>query len=126
MALLACADNVLTAEPRARIGHALHIVCAVAVVTFCGFRVSQLRNLPVIGVEVCFGDFAVTPSALLHDFELESHLVSAPDAVRRMAVDADRQLFLGMSDSMDALIEPLLDAMVAATAGRGDIGPIHA
>src|SRR3990170_2300713 len=118
MAFLAGRDHVLAREVRARVGDPLDVVGAVAVVALGRLRVAELAHLAVVGVEVRLRDLAVAAAALLHDLELETFGVGARDRVRGVAVVADRQLLVGLALErvVDALLELLLDPVVAAAA----------
>lgn len=125
---LACADNVLVAHVRPRIGDRENIVRPMTVITFGGLRVSQSGDLAVIGVKVRRRDLLVTASALGHDFQLEPGEVGAAYRVRGMTVAADRQLLVRVRDEsrVHTGFKLIRDSVVAFAAGGGDIRAIDA
>src|ERR1039457_1555211 len=112
---------------RPRIGNLLDVVSAVAVIALRGLGVTEFGNFPVIGIEIGLGNLCVATPASGHDVELESILVGAADGVGGVAVGANRQRFIGLGyrGGMHALNKLLFDAMVAVTAGGGQVLRIH-
>ncbi len=123
MALLTGLDDVLPAQVRARIGHLLDIVSTVAVVAFRSFGIPELRDLPVIRIEIRLGDFFMTPAALVHDLELKTGLIGSPDGMCGMAIVTDRNRLVDLSGyrCVDALLELFLDPMMAPSTCGGQI-----
>ena len=81
MALGTSGDDVVAVQHRTRIGGRMDLVSAVAVVAFGLGRVTQLRGLAVIGIEVRFGDRFMALATLIHDPQLEVGDVGAGDGV---------------------------------------------
>lgn len=127
VALLACLNNVLSAQVRTRIGDRQNIVCTMAVVTFRRFRVPELGDLAMVRIKVRRRDLLVAAAALCHDLELEPFRVGALDGMGSMAIVTDRQRLVGLADhgNMDAFLELILDPQMAAPARGGDVGRIH-
>ena len=128
MALLTRRYDVLPTQMRMRIGNGQDIMGTVTVITLRRFRVSKLRHLSMIGVEIRFCNRLMTPTALLHDLQFESRLISPPDCVRRVAIVAYRQWLVRFSDEhgVDAPFELLLNSMMAASARLRNILRVHA
>src|SRR5574341_2401867 len=128
VALLTGRDDVLAREVRARVGDTLDVVSAVAVVALGRLGVAELAHLAVVGVEVGLRDLDVAAAALLHDVQLEAIGVGARDRVRAVAVVADRQLLVGLAleRMVDALLELLLDPVVATAAGLRHVRAVDA
>lgn len=97
------------------------------IVAFRCFRVAELGDFAVIGVEICFGNIFVATAAFGHDVQLESLGIRPADRVRTMTITADRQFLLCLADlqRVNAALELLLNAMVAASARGRNILGIH-
>ena len=111
------ATTFAAAQVRLGIRDRQDVVRAVAVVALGGLRVAELRDLAVVGVEVRLGDLLVAPPALVHDLELEPLVVRARDRVRASGSrcrPAGSLSVLPTVAGVDALLELLLDAVVAA------------
>jgi hypothetical protein len=108
---------------RTGIGYREDVVRAVAIVAFCSLRVPELRNLPVIGVEVCVSDLAMTASALIHDVELETLFVCSTDCVGGVTIIADRQFLVafGNEPRMNARFKLIFNAVMALAARRREV-----
>src|SRR3989304_7611517 len=108
---------------RFRISDGKNVVCSVAVITLCRFRISELRNLSVVCVKVGGGDLLVTPAALCHDIQFEPFDVGPPNGMGRVTVVADGELLVRLMHHgrMDALHKLLLYSMMASTACGRDV-----
>ncbi len=128
MAFLARPDNILTTEVRTRIRNREDIVRAMAIIALCRLGISKLRHLAVISVEVSLRDRFVTAAALSHNFKLKAGRIDPPDRMCRMAIAANRQWFVCLSDFLcvDARFKLLFNTMVTASARLRDIARIHA
>lgn len=128
MALLARLHHILPAQVGARIGDRENIVRTMAVVALCRLGVPELRNLPVVRVEVGRRDCLVAPAALAHDGELESLFVGTTDGMRAVTVVAHGKLFVRCADSgrVDTLSELFLYSMMATPARCGHVFRINA
>ena len=103
------------------------IVSSVAVVTLRSFGVTQAGYFAVIRVEICFRDLAVTAAATIHDFEFERLLIGTRDLMCRVAIAANRKRLIRLchAGGVHALIELLLDSVVALSAGIRQVARIH-
>ena len=128
MAFLTCSDDILSTQMTTRIGNGQDIMGTVTVIALCRFRVSELRHLAVIGIEIRFRNRFMTTTALLHDLQFEAGLVCPSDRVSRVTIIAHRQWFVRLSDKhgVDAPFKLLLNSMMAATACLWKIFPVHA
>ena len=126
MTFLAGRRHVGPAEVRAWIRHRKHVVSSVAVITLCRFRVPQPRNFPMIGIKIGFGDLRMAASAGVHDVQSEAGFIGAPDGVGSVAVVANGKLLGGSTHllGMNAVLELLLDAVMAPAAGGRHVGCI--
>src|SRR5271157_475937 len=118
MALLAGGGHVCPAEVRAWIGYRQHVVSAMAVIALCRFRVPKFRDLPVIGLKIGLGNLLVAASACSHHVQPEAVLIRAVDGMSGMAIVAHGKWLAEPAHSlgMDAVLELLLDAVVAPAA----------
>ncbi len=100
----------------------------VTIVALCRLRVSELGDLPVVGLEVRLGNIRVAPSTLRHDLKLEPLQIGAPDRMGCVTLAADGQRLFGLAHfcRMDALHELPLNTMMAATACRSDVIAVYA
>ncbi len=111
-----------------RIRHRQNIVGPVTVVAFGSCQVSQLRNLPMKGLEVACGNFLVTSATLIHDMEPEVGQVRPFDSVCGVASAAHRQLFVRASDfgRVDAGGKEFVDSAMASRTRARDVVAVHA
>src|SRR5208282_1775927 len=123
MALSTGGRYVCPAEMRAGVGDREHIVRSMAVITLCRFRVPELRNLPMIRIKIGLGDLLVAASAGSHHGQPETVLIRAVDGMGGVAIVANRKWLAVPAHAlgMDAVLELLLDAMVAPAAGVGHV-----
>ena len=82
----------------------------------------------MVRLEVALRNGCVALPALVHDVQPEVRLVRALDAVRGVAVVANRQRLRGRirRRRVDAVDEGFVDAAVALAAGVGDVGAVYA
>src|SRR3990172_9198274 len=94
-----------------------------AVRALCRAFRAQPRDLAVERIEERFGLFRVAAAALFHHSRAESRHAGTPDCVRRVAVVAGREIHTGLrlAGRMDALLEYLLDAVVALATGAREV-----
>ena len=100
----------------------------VTVIAFRGLGISQLRDLAMVGVKVCFGNFLVASPALRHDIELEALFISATNCMSTMAITTNgkRLISLAYLGKMNAPLELFFDTMVATSTCCRNILGIHA
>ena len=98
------------------------------VIALCGLRVSQPRHLAVVSIKIRFCDRFVTSTALVHNLQFESGLISPADRMCRVAIGADRQLLICMRHKwrVNAGFELFLDSVMTLSASGRHIRAIHA
>ncbi len=103
-------------------------MCSMAIVAFGRFRVTELRNFAVEGLEICVSDLHMTSPALVDDIKLEPFLVGSADCVRGMAiVTHGKWLFrLLLACKVNALNELLVDTVMAVRTGLCNIVGMNA
>src|SRR6266540_3994530 len=96
---------------------------SVAVVALGRLGIAQPRNLAVVSVKIGVRLLLMAAAAGGHDGLLEAVRVRAADLVRGVAVAADRQFLVRLRDraGVNAVIELLLDSVVAVAAGVGHV-----
>ena len=127
MTLAAGRDDVLAAQRRVDVRRRENLVRSVTVVALGGSRRPQTRGLAVDRVEEGLGLRRVTTAALLHHRHAEVRLIDSPDGVRGVTVLAGGQFPVGIRvpGPVDTGPEPLLDAVMACSAGTGDVIVVH-
>ena len=128
MALLASRHDILSAQMRLRIGNGQNIMGTMAVIALCRFGVSKLRHFAMVGIEIRFCNRLMTATALLHDFQFETGLISPSNCVCRVTIVAYGQWFVRLSHErcVNAPLELFLYAVMAATASLRNIFPVYA
>src|SRR5208282_974455 len=103
---------------RAWISDRKNIVRSMAVVALCRFRVPELRDLPVIGIKIGLGNLLVAASTCRHHGQPETVLIGTVDGMSGVAIVANRKRLAIPAHTlgMDAVLELLLDAVVAPAA----------
>jgi len=104
---LTCTNDILPTQMRARIRNGQYIMGTVTVIAFRRFRVSKLRHLAMIRIEIRFRNRLMTTTTLLHDLQFETGLVCTPDGVCGVTVIAHRQWLVRLIDKrgVDASFE---------------------
>src|SRR5271165_2607596 len=99
-----------------------------AVIALGRLRVSETRDLAVIGFKIGRGNLLVAASAGAHYVQPEGILIGAMDGMSGVAIVADRKRLAVSAHllGMDAVFELLLDTVVTLAASRRHVVGVHA